>query len=86
MARQAGFIVDVPVYLTLAVRGAGLTEEQAIQAATDFLEDMQPSEAFISGYNTNADFQANGIEISEVSLGASETDAYILDDLESEMD
>jgi hypothetical protein len=42
--RPAGFIIDVPVYLSVAVRGGGLTKKQAIQIASDYAESLQPSQ------------------------------------------
>jgi hypothetical protein len=63
--RKPGFIIDVPVTLRVAVRGA--TEEEAKQIARDFAEALQPSDHYIGGY-----CQTAKVTITEVTLGVCE--------------
>lgn len=84
MSRPAGFIIDVPITLSVAVRGKGLTEAQAFEIARDFAADIAPTEAFIGGYNTNL---KDGKTITEVSLESSgEETCEVLEELEAEID
>lgn len=83
MARPGGFSVDVPVTLTVAVRGERLTRKQAFAIATKFANDLQPAEAFIDGYNSVQD--AGAPFITEVSLDCpSDESCEVLDELEPE--
>jgi hypothetical protein len=76
MKRPAGFIIDVPITLSVAVRGVSL--EAAKEIARAFADTLQPTEQFIAGYCERA-----GVSITEVSLESNPEDSCdVLDELE----
>jgi hypothetical protein len=83
--KPAGFIIDVPVYLSVAVRGGELTKKQAIQIAADYAESLQPSQEGIDGYVSIA-LAGTSNTITEVTLSKSESDPEVLDELKAEED
>jgi hypothetical protein len=83
--KPAGFIIDVPVYLSVAVRGQGLTKKQAIQIAKDYDESLQPSQEETDGYVSVA-LAGTSNTITEVTLSKSESDPEVPDELEAEED
>lgn len=77
-----GFIIDVPVTLSVAVRGASL--EAAKEIARDFAESLDPSDDFISGYSDEK-FGVSGVSITEATLESSPEDSCeLLEELEAE--
>lgn len=91
MKQPAGFIIDVPVTLSVAVRGEGLTKMQAMAVARDYAHSLAPSQNETDGYNWAAfghpitpDTPARHF-ITEVSLESSMEDACeVIDELEPE--
>lgn len=86
MARPAGFIIDVPVTLSVAVRGDGLTAKAAKQIARNFADAIAPTEYFVQGYSDTL-FKLTYRTITEVSLESStEETCEVLEELEAEED
>jgi hypothetical protein len=83
--KPAGFIIDVPVYLSVAVRGGELTKKQAIQIAKDYAESLQPSQEQTDGYVSVA-LAGTSNTITEVTLSKSESEPEVLDELDAEED
>jgi hypothetical protein len=80
--RKPGFIIDVPVTLSVAVRGA--KREDALAIARNFAESLQPTEQYIEGYSETLAKLA-GVTITEVSLESSSEDSCeVLDELEAD--
>jgi hypothetical protein len=83
--RPAGFSVDVPITLTVAVRGEDLTEEQAFEIARDYAHSLQPSQHETDGYNSAAFGSSPRHYITEVSLESStEESCEVIEELEPE--
>lgn len=82
--RKAGFIIDVPVTLSIAVRG--VDEKQAIAAAREFAESIEFTDDYVRGYmGTKRTEEAAKFDITEVSFEAtSEETAEVLDELEAD--
>ena len=81
MARAAGFIIDVPITLSVAVRGK--TEAEAKKIAREFAECLQPTEFYAIGYCEGAQLPEG--TITEISLESSmEEQCEVLDELEAE--
>lgn len=79
--RPAGFIIDVPVTLSVAIRGEGLTEAEAKRITRIFAESLNPTEQHIEEF---PGLRA-GITITAATLEAnSEDSAEVLDYLEAE--
>lgn len=53
--RPGGFIIDVPVIISVAIRGEGLTEADAKQLAREFVEFLEPSDELCKRYATGVD-------------------------------
>lgn len=83
--RPAGFIIDVPVTLSVAVRGE-VTEEQAFEIARNFADGLAPSDHYVAGYmSTMKEEQGVEWEITEVSLESSSEDScQVLEELEED--
>lgn len=82
--RPAGFIIDVPVTLSVGVRGEGLTAASAKAIARKFVDDIAPTNEFLGGYSSVLMRQRNAA-ITEVSLESSrEETCEVLDELEAE--
>lgn len=80
--RPKGFIIDVPVTLSVAVRGATLEASKDI--ARKFADTLNPSQSHIEGYNGEA-FSNSGVSITEVTLESSREDSCeSLDELEAD--
>ena len=78
--RPAGFIIDVPVTLSVAVRG--VSSKKAKEIARQFAASLSPSDQFIEGYNEES--KTGGI-ITEVSLESpTDESCEVLDELEEE--
>lgn len=76
-----GYVVDVPVTLSVAVRGPGLTEEAAMIAARRFAEGLAPTRDYMLGFASGGDVPV----ITEASLETpSDESCEILDELEAE--
>jgi hypothetical protein len=61
--------VDVPVTLTVFVRGRGLTPEQAMQQAARYAESTVPSENEAQGYSSVAfEGDADGLAVTRTDL------------------
>lgn len=86
MARPAGFIIDVPVTLSVSVRGTTLKEAQRI--AREFADMLAPSEEVVSSYNYTAKLEGvlpEGVKVTEASFEASREDSPdVLDELEAD--
>jgi hypothetical protein len=75
--RPAGYIIDVPVTLSVAVRGK--TREEAFAIARAFAEALNPSEDFIRGYCD----EIGAGTITEATLASSTEDSCeVLEELE----
>ncbi len=82
--RPSGFIIDVPVTLSIAVRGEGLTVAKAKEIARTFADVIAPTEAFVGGYSGVIEKTQNAT-ITEVSLESSrEESCEVIDELEAE--
>lgn len=78
--RKPGFIIDVPMNLSVAVRG--VTKKQAMQIARAYADSLQPSEHEVAGYCS-----IEKVDITEVSLcSPSDESCEVLDELESDDD
>jgi hypothetical protein len=86
MSRPAGFIIDVPVTLSVSVRGASLAE--AKQIARIFADGIAPTEAYITGYNAGSHREGNylpEVKITDVGFESSlEDECDLLDKLEAD--
>ena len=71
MHRPAGFLIDVPVTLTVAVRGTA-TLAEAMAIARTFAEQLDPSQAYVDGYSGMLD---QGVSITEATLESNPEDA-----------
>lgn len=76
--RPAGYIIDVPVTLSVHVRGKSWKEAQAIARA--FAESLNPSEDYIKGYSDSIDA---GITAAFLESSTEES-CQVLDELEAE--
>ena len=85
MTHKPGFIIDVPVTLSVAVRG-DVTREEAFEIARNFADGLAPTEHYVQGYmSTMRDEQGVQWEITEVSLEASREDSCeVLEELEED--
>lgn len=86
--RESGFIIDVPVTLSVAVRGAD--EETAKRVAREFASRLEPSQEFVDGYSeegaSNGLLPA-GVIITEACLESNTEDACeVLDTFDEEED
>lgn len=80
--RPKGFIIDVPVTLSVAVRGATLEASKKI--ARTFADTLNPSQSYIDGYNGGA-FSNSGVSITEVTLESNREDSCeVLEELEAD--
>lgn len=84
MPRPAGFIIDVPVTLSVAVRGDGLTLKQAKRIARDVAAHLNDFDA--NGFNErNRNEMPAGVEVTEATLDSStEESCEELETLEAE--
>ena len=83
MSRPAGFIIDVPITLTIAVRGASL--EQAKQYARDFVATIEASVDL--GSHMEIAGLPDGVTITEVSVESSrEDECEMVDELQADED
>jgi hypothetical protein len=82
--RKPGFIIDVPMTLSVAVHG--VTEEEAKAIARAFADSLDPSEHFVRGYmDTKREEEKAQYDITEVSLcSPSDESCEVLDELEAE--
>lgn len=77
---RPGFIIDVPVTLSVAVRGAKLAKAKEI--AREFADSLNPHDQYCAGY-TSANLE-QGIEITEATLESSREDSCeVLEELET---
>jgi hypothetical protein len=82
--RPKGYVIDVPITLSVAVRGA--SKENAKEIARAFAISLQPHPEYIAGFNdiSTPEIQA-GAFVTEVSLESSSEDpCEVLEDLEEE--
>lgn len=86
MKREPGFVIDVPITLSVAVRGGELTAKQAMEIARNFADGLAPSEYYVQGYmSTMKDEQDVKWNITEVGLESSREDSCeVLDELEED--
>jgi len=78
--RAAGYIIDVPVTLSVAVRGAG--RKRAEEIAREFAEGLSPSQEYVDGFSSQL---TRGATVTEVSFEASREDSCeVLEELEAE--
>lgn len=83
--RPAGYVIDVPISLSVAVRGDGLTIKQAVKMARDYADSLSPSQHETDGYNSVAFGSSPREYITEVSLESSrEETCEVLEELEEE--
>lgn len=84
MPRPAGFVIDVPVTLSVAVRGEGLTLKDAKRIARDVAATLNSFDA--DGFNErNRNEMPTGTEVTEATLDSSEEESCEeLDTLEAE--
>lgn len=82
--RPAGFIIDVPITLSVAVRGT--TRVEAKRIARDFAENISPTEDFIRGYSeASPTLNSLGATITEATLESpSDESCEVLDELEAD--
>lgn len=82
---QEGFIIDVPVTLTVAVRGEGLTEKQAKDIARKFTENLDTDHMLYVGELKTNEPDTTSPVITETSMEfSSEDECEVIDELEAE--
>ena len=85
MSRPAGFIIDVPVTLSVAVRGEGLTEALAKLIALRFADTLDPTDDYCVGYtdsNLTAYMPTVALKVTEATLEPSrEETCKVLEEL-----
>lgn len=82
MPRPEGFIIDVPVTLSVAVRGVPLQEAKRI--AREFADSLAPSDEYVAGYN-EGDAVPKGASITEVGFESNREDSCeVLEELEAD--
>jgi hypothetical protein len=80
--RPAGFVVDVPVTLSVAIRGAD--EETAKEIAREFAESLVPSEQHLARYHATVGLPP-GVTITDVAMESSPEDSCdVLEDLDED--
>lgn len=83
--RPSGFIIDVPVTLTVAIRGNGLTEAKAKQIARKLADDLSPTEDYTKGYSDVIAALNLGVTVTEATLESSrEESCEVVDELEAD--
>jgi hypothetical protein len=67
--RPHGFIIDVPVTLSVSVRGTTVAEAKRI--AREFADTLSPADAYCSGYTDTAQYDgfiSRAVSVTEATL------------------